>query len=200
MNRKATAALAADRKIALSAGKQHRAGFNELHQIHQLVGRGDVSDLRKEFERLRKKAKIDKRGCEPLERIIDLITPSADSRLSDIAAEVRRIYNAIRRSKTVNPILLALAGVADDSVAYAAKESAKPRRRSATQPASESQGGVVYQYTVPIQLGGVSADMLGWIRGYNYAQDKGWTHGESLNMALRWAANYSYMFILSQAE
>jgi hypothetical protein len=196
MNRKATSTLAADRKLALSAGKQHRAGFNELHQIYQMVGRGDPNALSKEFERLRRKTKIDKRECQPLERIIDLITPSVDSRVSDIAAEVRRIYNAMRRSKTVNPIVLALAGIADDSIAYMAKDSAKSEQFSGTEPPT----GILYQYPVPVLLGGVSADMLGWIRGYEYAQSKGWTSGESFNMALRWAANYSYMYILAQTE
>jgi len=188
MKRKTTSALAATHKLALSTGKQHRAGTTELLKIQNMIRRANLPDLTKEYERFKKKAKINPQECESLDRIVRLVTEKTPSlALSEIAREVRRIYSGLRRSKTVNPIVLAIASIADDSIAFAVKESA-------------DSNGVLYQYTVPVQLGAVEADILGAIIGNDYCDRHHIIGGPRFVKVAQIAAQFSALYISSQTR
>jgi hypothetical protein len=149
----------ATRKLALAAGKQHRAGMQRLLELREELRKGVLPDLKPSLERLRKKAKIDKKDCDPLIRIIDLIAQEgSDLSPGEIALEVRGIHKKLCRSKTVHPMLLAFAGIADDSVSHAAKDAGRA-------PAPNNPKG-----TVPSWLSVAGADLDGFLNGYDFAK------------------------------
>jgi hypothetical protein len=173
-----SADMIAARKLALAAGKQHRAGMQGQLKMREGIRMGVLPDLKRKLEGLCKKEKIARPDYEPLIRIIDLISPKqSDPSPSEIALEVRGIHRRLCRSERVHPMLLAFASIADESVCHAANAV-----RSVPSP-SQSSG------TVPFFRGStvVSADLNGFIDGYKGAR-KYLSEETSIRMGIHWAS------------
>lgn len=146
------------RAIALAAGRQHRAGMRRLER-YGAFRPGARRDLHAQFTALCRTCRIARADVEPALRILDLITPGT-SRLSvpERAAEVRRLYRQLRRSQS-HPMILALAGIAEDSISRAVEILAG--RAGATRPRGGRQR---YAMTV------VGEDVAGFMLGYETGQ------------------------------
>ena len=105
--------LAQVRELALSAGRQHRAGMRRLEK-HGAFRRGARRDLRKQITALCRNGGVSRADREAAVRIIDLVSPDRSNlSMSERAAEVRRIYRELRRSQ-VHPMVLAIASITHD--------------------------------------------------------------------------------------
>jgi len=173
--------MIAARKLALSAGKQHRAEMRRLSKIREEVRKGVFPSLKKGLTDLCKKENIPGAEYEPLLRVIELISPPGTGLSpSEIAAEIRAIYKKLCRSKNVHPVILAFAAIADDSISQAAKDMASaPKDPSGAVPRNVTAGSVV------------GADLTGFRVGYTLNRKWGYTVAQSIGMAIKWAGEYS---------
>ena len=177
-----SAAAIAARKLALSAGKQHRAGMQKLLKRRKEIRNGVVPNLNKGLTALCKKERIGRADYEPLIRIIDLITPGKTNlSQSEVAREVRGIYTKLSRMKAVHPMVLAFAGIADDSISHAAEDAATtaaatnssgalPRNKSGLTVAGEDLDGFLSGYDTGKKISGsVAGGIALGISGAYYA-------------------------------
>lgn len=174
--------LAQVRELALSAGRQHRAGIRRLEK-HGAFRRGARRDLRKQMTALCRKAGVSRADAESALRIIHLVSPDGSTlSVSERAADVRRIYRELRRS-SVHPMVLALASITDDSIAHAVrdieataggKRAARVARRYALTVVGEDVAGFMLGYETGQKLAGTNASAYGIYLGisgaYHYSR------------------------------
>jgi hypothetical protein len=186
MTRQTSSAIQA-RKLALSAGKTHRARMQELLKQRQEIQQEVLPEIKNHLKLIRKKENIDKRDSEPLERIIDLVTRQATVSES-ASAEVLRIYKDLCRSKTAHPLILAIAGIVADGVTAATK----PPTTSAGPPTSS----VMRKWVGSPLWWDIKGAEVGW----DEARKNGYDVAGAVGHAIEKAATWSYNALQSHPE